>query len=101
MTSFNDGRCLNWGNPQSEIYLESLRYLAGKTATAGFASNDANYIDGLTTASWADPLSNQNYCAPVNVIQFNASVSSYDNDMGRSEERRVGKEGGGWWKEGR
>lgn len=82
MTSFNDGRCSNWGNPQSEIYLESLRYLAGKTATAGFASNDANYIDGLTTASWADPLSNQNYCAPVNVIQFNASVSSYDNDMG-------------------
>src|SRR5690554_4475919 len=26
LSSFNDGNCSNWGNPQSEIYLESLRY---------------------------------------------------------------------------
>lgn len=30
-TQVNQGNCTSWGNPMSEIYLESLRYLAGKT----------------------------------------------------------------------
>ncbi len=33
---FTDGECSNWGNPQSEIYLESLRYFGGLSATAAF-----------------------------------------------------------------
>lgn len=79
--SFSDGTCSNWGNPQSELYLESLRYLAGQDATDAFDVSDAGRIDGLNTATWAAPVDNDNYCAPLNVIQFNASTSSYDGDQ--------------------
>ena len=85
---FEDGRCTNWGNPQAEIYLESLRYLAGKAApTAAFDADDSGKISGLTTASvsdWADPISESatgNYCAPLNILQFNSSITSYDGDQ--------------------
>jgi len=78
---FTDGECSNWGNPQSEIYLESLRYFGGLSATTAFAANDTSYINGLSTATWTDPLTNSNYCAPVNVIHFNASTSSFDGDQ--------------------
>jgi type IV pilus assembly protein PilY1 len=78
-SSFNNGECTNWGNPQSEIYLESLRYLAGENED--FDADDSSFINGLISASsWNDPLDNTNYCAPVKIIQFNASVTSYDND---------------------
>ncbi len=79
----NEGNCSSWGNPMSEIYLESLRYLAGKSATSAFTygagSKDAAL--GLTIASWSDPLGTSNYCAPLNVLNFNASVSGNDNDQ--------------------
>ncbi|WP_041523972.1 pilus assembly protein [Gilvimarinus agarilyticus] len=78
LSSFTNGKCTNWGNPQSEIYLESLRYLAG--LTPGFYADDSTIIDGLNTAGWDDPINNDNYCAPMSVIQFNASTSSYDGD---------------------
>ena len=81
--SFTDGNCSNWGNPQSEIYLESLRYLAGKSANTAYASNDsANYISGLPAPVWSDPIGSSNYCAALNIIQFNASTSSYDDGAG-------------------
>ncbi|WP_237064383.1 pilus assembly protein [Microbulbifer zhoushanensis] len=80
LSSFADGRCSNWGNPQSEIYLESLRYLAGKDSTGDYNDDDSSYISGLTSPSWEDPLGSDNYCAPLNVIQFNASTSSYDGE---------------------
>lgn len=75
---FNNGRCTNWGNPQSEIYLESLRYLSGQSAN--FSAVDNTRIAGLNEAVWAKPVNNNNYCAPLSVIQFNASTSSYDAD---------------------
>ena len=79
----NQGNCTSWGNPMSEIYLESLRYLGGNSATSAFTygggSKDAAL--GLTVATWSDPLSNTNFCAPLNVLNFNASVSSYDDDQ--------------------
>lgn len=79
LIGFNDGTCKSWGNPQSEIYLESLRYLAGtETPNPTFLSDDSTHISGLVTASWNDPVNNDNYCAPLNVLQFNASTSSYD-----------------------
>lgn len=82
---FDDGRCGNWGNPQAEIYLESLRYLAGAAnATEAFNTDDSSRISGLKTAAWSDPISetkNGNYCAPLNVLQFNASTISYDADQ--------------------
>ncbi|MDN3639512.1 PilC/PilY family type IV pilus protein [Simiduia curdlanivorans] len=80
LSGFTNGRCSNWGNPQAEIYAESLSYLAG--GSANFATNDSTRLTGLTTATWADPLSADNYCAPLSIIQFNASTISYDGDEG-------------------
>jgi type IV pilus assembly protein PilY1 len=80
LTGFEDGKCTNWGNPQSEIYLESLRYFGGNSKNSEFDTDDSGYITGLTTATWADPLNSTNYCAPLSVIQFNASTSSFDGD---------------------
>jgi type IV pilus assembly protein PilY1 len=99
MSSFVDGRCTNWGNPQSELYLQSLRYFAGKfgagsdpydatdnTKNTGInklpkiepnVSSTANSSDAT---KWIDPLNTSNFCTPLNIIQFNATVSSYDND---------------------
>ncbi|MBL8379712.1 MAG: hypothetical protein JNM79_17720 [Burkholderiales bacterium] len=84
-TDLTDGRCRTWGNPMSEIYAESLRYFAGATApTAGFNTDDSGLISGLTTATWPNPnnvLTNANYCAPLNILVFNSSVSSKDHDQ--------------------
>ena len=77
-SSFVNGECSNWGNPQSEIYLESLRYLAGLSATSAYDTDDSSYISGMPSPEWTDPISDTNYCAALNVIQFNASTSSYD-----------------------
>ncbi|WP_339615914.1 PilC/PilY family type IV pilus protein [uncultured Gilvimarinus sp.] len=80
-TSFNNGQCTNWGNPQSEIYLESLRYLAG-TQSANFDSTDTSYIPNLQKAAWNKPITEDNACAPISVLQFNASTSSFDYNGG-------------------
>ncbi len=78
---FSNGSCTNWGNPQAEIYLESLRYLLGKSANSDFSVSGNDKIAGLTGVSWgAAPVSNSNFCAPLNVLQFNASTTSYDGD---------------------
>lgn len=79
-SSFNNGSCTNWGNPQSEIYLESLRYLAGLKPTDSFNANDSTKLDVLSQLSWEDPVDEDNFCSPLSVIQFNASTSSYDGD---------------------
>ena len=78
---YDDGECSNWGNPQSEIYYESLRYLAGLTQTAAFNADDTGYINNLGKADWSDPITSDNYCAPVNIIQFNTSTTSFDGDQ--------------------
>lgn len=80
-SEFDDGVCSNWGNPQTEMFLESLRYFGGHSPTPAFDADDSGRIDELRTASWVDPLSNANHCAPLNIIQFNASSSSYDGDQ--------------------
>ncbi|NOR71032.1 MAG: hypothetical protein GQ532_15270 [Methylomarinum sp.] len=80
LNSFNNDQCRNWGNPQSEILLESLRYLAGKNASSTFNTDDTSRISGLTTATFTDPIPSDQWCAPLNVIQFNASTTSYDGD---------------------
>jgi type IV pilus assembly protein PilY1 len=80
--SFNNNQCSNWGNPQAEIYLESLRYLLGKAANKDFSVTGADKIPRLTSATWGTtaPITAGNYCAPLNVLQFNASTTSYDGD---------------------
>ncbi len=82
----NEGDCSSWGNPMSEIYLESLRYLAANASTQatpaflyGGSSKDATL--GLTVSAWTPPLNDNNYCTPLSVLNFNASVSSYDGDQ--------------------
>lgn len=84
-----EGKCVSWGNPFGEAYIETLRYLgvsgSSRTGTSAFAVTSTSGPEstlGLTTASWtSDPLDNTNYCASINVLGFNASVSSYDNDQ--------------------
>lgn len=78
------GNCVNWGNPIGEAYVESLRYLAGGSPDSRFAqaASGPDATLGLTTvSSWTDPLNSVNYCASLNVLAFNASVSSYDDDQ--------------------
>ncbi len=88
-TTFTEGTCKSWGNPMSEIYLESLRYFAissGRAPTPTFTANvspnvDSNSIAGLVEDNWTtDPLTSDNFCASLNTIVFNASVSSYDDN---------------------
>jgi type IV pilus assembly protein PilY1 len=80
-SSFTNGICTNWGNPQAEIYLESLRYLAGKSANTAFTIVGDDKIPGLIASAWGSaPVTEKNYCAPLNVLQFNASATSYDGD---------------------
>ncbi len=80
LASFPDGQCSNWGNPLSEIYLESLRYLAGLSPATAYAANDSGYVAGLSTPDWVDPLDEEHWCAHCNIILINASESSYDHD---------------------
>ncbi len=88
LIGLTDGRCRSWGNPMSEIYMESLRYLAGKPPTSAFqVSSGADSTLGLTAPTWQDPFKPQsggqmlpgvNACSPLHVLNFNASVSSWD-----------------------
>lgn len=85
LNAFTDGNCSNWGNPQSEIFLESLRYLTNHSALSAYLptspNTDSSYIPGLTVATPTNPVSDTQWCAKLNVIQFNASTSSYDGDQ--------------------
>ena len=85
-----DGECASWGNPVGEVYLESLRYLAGKQPTSAFVTatptKDASI--GLTVATWQDPFASsttarfgERACRKSNVINFNASVISFDSNQ--------------------
>ncbi len=77
-----DNRCQNWGNPFSEIYLNSIRYLAGLEPNGDFRSNASPKIAGLgQPLPWdAKPVDSHNYCAPLHVVNFNTGVASYDGD---------------------
>lgn len=76
-----EGNCSSWGNPMAESYIETLRYLAGKTPNSAFASGAEDKALGMSVvATWNDPISQANFCAALNVINFNASSLSYDTD---------------------
>ncbi|MDH6167263.1 type IV pilus assembly protein PilY1 [Variovorax boronicumulans] len=85
-----EGKCTSWGNPIGEMYLESLRYLAGKTTpTTAFATPDAKGLAlGMTVETWIDPFNDttvatfgERTCRRSSIINFNASVTSYDSDQ--------------------
>jgi len=93
LTSLTENSCTSWGNPMSEVYYESLRYFAGQSATAAYAYANGGSKDnllGLPLATWSDPLTTTNYCAPLNVVMFNASVSSNDEDLGGTQMTAIG-----------
>ncbi|MCG5523592.1 PQQ-binding-like beta-propeller repeat protein [Ectothiorhodospira haloalkaliphila] len=73
------GRCYSWGNPQAEIYAESLRYLAGLNANSDFTHSGNDRIPNLTAADWDNPITEDLWCTPKSIIQFNASVTSFDD----------------------
>src|SRR5699024_8979339 len=55
LSGITEGNCRSWGNPMSEIYLESLRYLAGQSAESSFQGHgNAETTLGLTVAKWED-----------------------------------------------
>lgn len=86
ITNVTEGKCRSWGNPQSEIYLEALRYFAlagaARAPTPAFDTDDSTAIAGLVKDAWtADPLSPDNLCASINTVVINAGVSSYDDDQ--------------------
>ncbi len=96
LTSITENSCTSWGNPMSEVYYESLRYFAGAGATSAYTFTNSGSKDnllGLPLATWSDPLGGNNYCAPLNVLMFNASVSSNDEDLGGTSMSAIGGAG--------
>ncbi|MDR6936461.1 PilC/PilY family type IV pilus protein [Luteibacter sp. 3190] len=93
-----EGNCSSWGNPMAESYIETLRYLAGKKPNATFASGDEDKGLGMSVvATWNDPISQANFCAALNVINFNASSLSYDtDDTGGFDDLASGKSVAAW-----
>lgn len=89
--SLSDGTCTSWGNPMGEMYLEALRYFAGKSESSDYKFTYTGSKDqtlGLEVAVWSDPFANSTVgefgdvlCRRTNIINFNASVTSYDNDQ--------------------
>lgn len=86
LTNITEGSCTSWGNPMSEAYYEALRYFAGATGpVAAYDYTDAGSKDNalrLPKPSWQPSLTQANYCAPLNNLVFNASVSTNDFDLG-------------------
>lgn len=95
-----NGSCPSWGNPLSEMLLETIRYYAGRTAAKSSGTKDSAV--GLPTATWVDPLSStfdntvinsgqkrfqlygRGICRPLNIITMSGGASSFDNDLNGS-----------------
>jgi type IV pilus assembly protein PilY1 len=93
LTNITEGSCTSWGNPMSEIFFEAIRYFAGRTANSSYTYTATSAKDnelGLPLATWSDPLSASTYCAPVNVVVFNASVSTNDDDLRSTSSSSIG-----------
>lgn len=98
LTSLTNNQCASWGNPIGEMFTEALRYLKGLAPASDYGSNADAKGDtmGLPHPTWVDPfsltrtgvdgttLATATYgvpqCRPIDVINFNASVVSYDRD---------------------
>ncbi|WP_028583285.1 pilus assembly protein [Desulfogranum mediterraneum] len=73
--------CRNWGNPFSEIYYQSINYLAGGGVIGDYRDNSSNIIPGLPVPqTFKDPLDKDSYCAKLFIVNLNASTISYDYD---------------------
>lgn len=82
LTSITENSCTSWGNPMSEVFFESIRYFAGQSANFAYAASPSKDNElGLPLATFQDPLNANNYCAPLNVVMFNAAVSDNEEDL--------------------
>jgi type IV pilus assembly protein PilY1 len=88
LTDLPNDACTSWGNPMSEIYHEAIRYFAATksnsanasyTYTAGTTRDD---VLKLPIEQWKVPLDQSKVCAKLNVLVFNASVSTNDIELG-------------------
>ncbi|QSA96727.1 pilus assembly protein [Methylococcus sp. EFPC2] len=80
--NFNDGECVDWGNPLSETYLEALRYMAGKTdPTSAFNAADSGFISSLPQLTWIDPVPTGDWCAKCSIIAISTGLNSFDRDQ--------------------
>jgi len=79
LLSFTNGQCVDWGNPLSEMYLEALRYFAGKpSASSTFDTSD--YLPKATWNSGSDPLPSTEWCALSNTVVLSTGLGSFDDD---------------------
>ena len=75
------GACTNWGNPISEMVLETLRYIAGKgEPTAAYDTDDSAINDAFAPVTWKDPITSDEWCAKANVLVVTGGVNSFDRD---------------------
>jgi len=80
--NISDGKCIEWGNPLSEIYLEALRYYSGKTSpTSAFNANDSSYISSLPQVTWSDPIPSTDWCADCSLVVISTGLNSFDTDQ--------------------
>ena len=80
-TDVTEGTCRSWGNPVSEMFLETIRYFAGEASpTAAYDTDDSSVLAGLSTEAWVRPINDENFCVSMNTVVINASVTSYDTD---------------------
>lgn len=84
IATFADGQCVDWGNPLAEMYLETLRYFAGKTSpTSAFdsTSDEQTHLPSLPEVTWADPLPSNQWCALSNTVVLSTGLNSFDRDQ--------------------
>ncbi len=77
-----DSPCRAWGNPISEIYRDSVLYIAGEPRPAHADVQDSNFIASIDDSeNWnSDVITTDNQCAALSSIVINGSVSTHDND---------------------
>ncbi|MGZ8216460.1 pilus assembly protein [Methylomagnum sp.] len=80
VATFADDQCIDWGNPLGEMYLEAMRYFAGKT-TANFGADDSAYVPSLPQVSWVDPTPAAEWCAGNSVVTISTGLNSFDADQ--------------------
>lgn len=86
---FSEGQCKNWGNPFSEVMAEAYKYLANSNQLMTGVTVDSDYFGALPSP--VDPLYFPQFgespdfsCVNFNVVGFNASAVSYDEDINSS-----------------
>ncbi len=75
--------CKDWGNPLAEMYMEALRYFAanGNAPIDQFsADDDSDYLKGMVSEPWSDPLSTEEPCAKCSIIVMSTGLNSFDAD---------------------